>query len=485
MRHLSLLFAGLALACTTHAADITAARQSAASKEARAGEAGFRALYKELVEINTTLSVGSCTDAANAMKAHLVAAGYTDDQAQVVVPPGWPKHGNLIALLPGSDARLKPVLLLAHIDVVEARREDWKRDPFTLVEEDGFFYGRGSSDDKAMAAVFVDSMVRFKQEKYRPKRGIKLALTCGEETPNVQNGVKFLVENHRDLIDAAFALNEGGGGRYDMDTGAYRYVSVLAAEKVYQDFTLSTENQGGHSSRPTADNAIYQLAHALEKIEAYSFPIMVNDVTRGYFAKFGAIQGGQAGEDMVTVSRFGDADDPVMAAALARLRQDPSANAILHTNCVATQIDGGHAPNALPQHATANVNCRIFPGIDQERVRQQLIRVIRDPGVKVEFQAPPETPGAPPPLSREILAPIEAVSRDMFPGVAVIPSMTAGATDGRFLTPAGIPTYGVSGMFSDGATTNAHGLNERIRVQSLLEGREFLHRLTKLYGGGR
>ena len=212
---------------------------------------------------------------------------------------------------------------------------------------------------------------------------------------------------------------------------------------------------------------------------------MVNDVTRGYFAKFGAIQGGQAGADMVTVSKFGDADDPVMAAALARLRQDPSANAILHTNCVATQIDGGHAPNALPQHATANVNCRIFPGIDQERVRQQLIRAIDDPGVKVEFQAKPETPGAPPPLSREILAPIEAVSRDMFPGVAVIPSMTAGATDGRFLTPAGIPTYGVSGMFSDGATTNAHGLNERIRVQSLLEGREFLHRLTKLYGGGR
>ena len=484
MRHLPVLAVAFALATSAHA-DITESRQTAASKQARAGEAGFRALYKELVEINTTLSAGSCTEAANAMKAHLTAAGYTDQDAQVIVPPEWPKHGNLVAQLPGSDSRLKAVLLLAHIDVVEAKREDWKRDPFKLVEEDGFFYGRGSADDKAMAAVFVDSMVRFKQENYRPKRGIRLALTCGEETPNVQNGVKFLVENHRDLIDAAFALNEGGGGRYDIDSGVYRYVSVLASEKIYQDFTLSTENPGGHSSRPMPQNAIYQLTHALEKIEAYSFPIMMNDVSRGYFAKFGAIQGGQKGADMITVSKFGDADEPVMAAALARLRQDPSNNAILHTNCVATQINGGHAPNALPQHATANVNCRIFPGTDQEQVRQQLIRLVADPGVKVEFQSPPETQGAPPVLSREIMGPIEALSRDMFPGVAVIPSMTAGATDGRFLTPVGIPTYGVSGMFSDGATTNAHGLNERIRVRSLMEGREFLHRLTKAYGGGR
>jgi acetylornithine deacetylase/succinyl-diaminopimelate desuccinylase-like protein len=478
MRHLSILAVAIALATTVHAADITAARQSAASKQARAGEAEFRALYKELVEINTTLSAGSCTEAANAMKAHLTAAGYTESQAQVIVPPDWPKHGNLIALLPGSDAKLKPVLLLAHIDVVEAKREDWKRDPFKLVEEDGFFYGRGSADDKAMAAVFVDSMVRLKKENYRPKRGIKLALTCGEETPNVHNGVKFLVAQHRDLIDAAFALNEGGGGRYDMDSGVYRYVSVLAAEKVYQDFTLSTENQGGHSSRPTPDNAIYQLMHALEKVEAHQFPVEFNDTSRGYFEKFGAIEGGTKGADMVAAAH-GD------AAAIERLKKDPSMNAILRTNCVATQIQGGHAPNALPQRATANVNCRIFPGHAQEQIRQELIAAIGDPGVKVEFESPPETPGTPPVLSREVMGPIEAVSRDMFPGVAVLPSISAGATDGRFLTPAGIPTYGVSGMMGDGATTNAHGLNERMRVQSLLEGREFLYRLTKLYGGGR
>jgi acetylornithine deacetylase/succinyl-diaminopimelate desuccinylase-like protein len=474
----SIVIAAFLLVAAAQAADITASRQSAASKQARAGEPEFRALYKELVEINTTLSVGSCTDAANAMKARLIAAGYPESDAQVVVPPNWPKQGNLIARLPGSDSKLEPLLLLAHIDVVEANRADWKRDPFTLDEEDGFFYARGSSDDKAMAAVFTDSMIRFKKDGYRPKRGIKLALTCGEETPNVFNGVRYLIENHRDLIDAAFALNEGGGGRYDDQTGAYRYVSVLAAEKVYQDITLSTANKGGHSSRPTPDNAISQLAHALDRIEAHQFEVEFNDTSRAYFEKFGAIEGGAKGADMVAAAK-GD------AAAIERLKKDPSMNAILRTNCVVTQIEGGHAPNALPQRATANVNCRIFPGHDQEEIRQALITAVNDPGVKVEFQARPETPGAPPPLSRDIMGPIEVLSREMFPGVAVIPTMSAGATDGRFLTPAGIPTYGVSGMFSDGATTNAHGLNERIRVQSLMEGREFLHRLAKAYAGGR
>jgi len=460
------------------AADITASRQTAASTSARTGEADFLALYKELVETNTTLSVGSCTDAANAMKAHLLAAGYPEAQVQVIVPPDWPKQGNLIADLPGSDPKLKPLLLLAHIDVVEANRADWVRDPFKLVEEDGFFYGRGSSDDKAMAAVFADAMVRFKKEKYRPKRGIKLALTCGEETPNVFNGVSFLVQNHRDLVDAAFALNEGGGGRYDQKTGVYRYVSVLAAEKVYQDFTLSTTNQGGHSSRPTPDNAIYQLAHALDKVEAHQFKVEFSDTTRGYFEKFGAIEGGAHGADMIAAAK-GD------AAAIERLKQDPSANAILRTNCVATQIQGGHAPNALPQKASANVNCRIFPGHNQDEIRQELIAAVNDPGVKLEFQSPPEKVGAPPPLSREVMGPVEKLSADMYPGVAVIPTMSAGATDCRFLTPAGVPCYGISGMLGDGATSNAHGLNERIRVQTLIEGREFLYRLAKMYAGGK
>jgi acetylornithine deacetylase/succinyl-diaminopimelate desuccinylase-like protein len=477
-RSLCALLAVSAGLTAAQAADITASRQTAASREARAGEAQFRDLYKELVEINTTLSAGSCTDASNAMKARLLAAGYPDDQARVIVPEKWPRQGNLIAVLPGTDARLKPVLLLAHIDVVEANREDWVRDPFKLTEEDGFFYARGASDDKAMAAVFTDMLVRYKREGYRPKRTIKMALTCGEETPNVFNGVNYLLQNHRELIDAAFVLNEGGGGRYDQKTGVYKYVAVLAAEKLYQDFTLSTSDIGGHSSRPTPANAIYQLTRALNRIEAHAFPVEFNDVSRTYFERFGKLEGGARGADMVAAAQ-GD------AAAIGRLRQDPSANAILRTNCVATQIQGGHAPNALPQRATANVNCRIFPGHDPKEIKDALVQAIADPGVTVEFQAPPEKPGPPPPMSREILGPIEALTRDMYPGVAVIPTMAAGATDCRFLTPAGIPCYGVSGMLSDGATSNAHGLNERIRVQTVLEGREFLYRLTRTFAGGR
>jgi acetylornithine deacetylase/succinyl-diaminopimelate desuccinylase-like protein len=473
------LFLCLALASTAGAADITASRQTPASVQARAGEAQFRDLYRELIEINTTLSAGSCTEAAGAMKARLSAAGYADSQLQLVVPPDQPKGGNLIAVLPGSDARLKPLLLLAHIDVVEAKREDWTRDPFKLVEEDGFFYARGASDDKAMAAVFTDAMVRYKREGYRPKRGIKLALTCGEETPNNFNGVKFLVAHHRDLIDAAFALNEGGGGRYEQKSGAYRFVAVQVGEKLYQDFRLTAMDQGGHSARPTPANPIYRMGRALARIEGYSFPVEFNDTTRVYLQRYGAIEGGTKGADLIAAGKSAD------KAAVARLLDDLSYNGTLHTTCVATQIEGGHAPNALPQKVTANVNCRIFPGHDQKEILAALVSAIAEPGVSVEFADEPETPGAPPALSKEVLQPIEALSREMFPGVAVIPVMSSGATDGRFLTPAGIPTYGVSGMLSDGATSNAHGLNERIRVQTLVEGREFLYRLAKMYAGGK
>lgn len=461
------------------AADIHASKQSGASKSARAGEPAFRELYKELIEINTTLSVGSCTDAASAMKARLLKAGYPESDLHLIASADRPKDGNLIALLPGTDASLKPIMLLAHIDVVEAKREDWERDPFKLTEEDGYFYARGASDDKAMAAIFTDSMVRYKQEGYKPKRTIKLALTCGEETSNVFNGVSYLVENHRSLMDAGFALNEGGGGRLDGKTGKYLYNGIQAGEKLYQDFTLATVNQGGHSSRPTPDNAIYQMSQALAKVQAYDFPVEFNDATRGYFSRFGEIVGETQGADMKAAAATGD------AAAIARLKKDPSLNGMLHTTCVATMINGGHAPNALPQSATANVNCRIFPGHPPEQIRQTLIKTIGDPGVKVTFQAEPEKAGPPPKLTPEILGPIEKLSSEMFPGVPVVPAQASGATDGRFLTAAGVPTYGVSGIFSDGATTNAHGLNERIRVQSLLEGREFLHRLAKMYAGGK
>lgn len=466
-------------AAASQATDLRASNQSSASKQARAGEAVFRELYKELIEINTTLSAGSCTKAADAMKAHLAKAGYPQSDLHLIVPPDRPQDGNLIAVLPGTDANLKPIMLLAHIDVVEAKRADWERDPFKLTEEDGYFYARGAADDKAMAAIFTDSMARYKQQGYQPKRGIKLALTCGEESPNVFNGVGYLIENHRDLMDASFALNEGGGGRLDGKTGKYLYNGIQAGEKLYQDFTLEAVNPGGHSSRPTPDNAIYQISQALEKIRAFDFPVEFNDATRGYFEKFGEITGGTQGADMKAVAATGD------AAAIARLKQDPSLNGMLHTTCVATMINGGHAPNALPQRVTANVNCRIFPGRQPEEIRQTLIKAIGDSGVKVTFQSEPEKAGPPPKLTAQIMGPIEKLSSEMFPGVPVVPAQASGATDGRFLTAAGIPTYGVSGIFSDGATTNAHGLNERIRVQSVMEGREFLHRLTKLYAGGK
>jgi acetylornithine deacetylase/succinyl-diaminopimelate desuccinylase-like protein len=291
--------------------------------------------------------------------------------------------------------------------------------------------------------------------------------------------VSYLVEHNRDLMDAAFALNEGGGGRLDGKTGVYQYNGIQAGEKLYQDFTLETANQGGHSSRPTPDNAIYQMSQALAKLQAFEFPIEYNDATRGYFAKFGDIVGGQQGADMKAVAATGD------SAAVDRLKKDPSLNGTFHTTCVATMINGGHAPNALPQHVTANVNCRIFPGHAPEEIRQQLIQAIGDPGVKVAFQAPPEKAGPPPKLTPEIMRPVEKLTKDMYPDVPVVPAQSSGATDGRFLTAAGVPTYGVSGIFSDGATTNAHGLNERIRVQSLMEGREFLYRLAKMYTGGK
>lgn len=443
-----------------------------------ADEAAFRDLYEELVEINTTLSVGSCTDAANAMAARLATAGIPSSDMQIIVPSELPRQGNLVAILRGTDPEAKALLLLAHLDVVEANRADWERDPFTLIEEDGYFYGRGTADDKAMAAIFVDALIRFRQENYRPARSIKLALTCGEETPYDFDGAEYLIEHHRDLIDAAFALNEGGGGRLDGD-GRRLFIGVLAGEKVYQDFRLEITNPGGHSSRPVKDNAIYRLAAALGRLSTFQFPVELNATTRTFFERMAGIETGQKADDMRAILR-----SPPDAAALARIMDDPSYNAILHTTCVATMLDAGHAPNALPQRAGANVNCRIFPGHAQEEIRKTLEQVVADPGILVTFVDPPERVSPPPPLTREILAPVEALTAELWPGVPVLPIMQAGATDARFLTPEGIPTYGISGIFSDPETTNAHGLNERTRAQSLYEGRAFLQRLIKAYAGG-
>ncbi len=436
---------------------------------------GFRATYQELVETNTTLSAGSCTEAAEKMAARLKAAGYPDADLHLFSAPGHPKEGGLTAVLHGADPRAKGILLLAHIDVVEARREDWTRDPFKLVEENGYFYGRGSSDDKAMAAVWVDTMIRYRKEGFRPRRDIKMALTCGEETSGAFNGADYLVKNQRPWVDAAFALNEGAGGRLD-ENGNRISLGVQAGEKTYQDFTLETTNPGGHSSRPVKDNAIYHLADSLARLRDYDFPVQFNDATRLYWERMSKIVGGENGAAMQAILK-----DPTDAKADAVLSRDPSWHSMLRTTCVATRLSGGHANNALPQRATANVNCRMFPGVPVETVRQTLVQVINDPAVSVTVLEPRSPAPPAPPLTPALLGPIEKLSAEMWPGVPVVPTMSTGATDGVYTNAGGIPTYGLSGMFGDPDGGGVHGLNERIRVRSLYEGRDFLYRVVKLY----
>lgn len=464
---------GTLAALATAGAVLGASGALAAAKDD--GQAQFKALYKELVETNTTLSAGSCTLAAERMAAHLKAAGFTDDQLHIFRPDGHPKEGGLVAVLPGKDPKAKAILLLAHLDVVEAKREDWTRDPFTLVEEDGYFYARGVADDKAQAAIWVDTLMRYKTEGYQPKRTIKMALTCGEETSGALNGAEWLAANARDLIDAEFALNEGAGGEYDAEGKRVSH-DILAAEKTAQNYVLETTNPGGHSSRPAPVNAIYQLARALDRVSAYEFPVQLNDANRAYFNAMAKVVGGPTGEAMRTV-----AADPSDKAALAVLDKDLNWHAMLRTTCVATMLDAGHATNALPQRARANVNCRIFPGVSPDEVLATLTQVVDDPAVSVSI---PEVRGPispPPPLTDDILKPIEKISQQMWPGVPVVPMLQPGATDAQFLNPVGIPTYGVSGIFLDPDLGHIHGLNERIRVQSVYEGRTFLYRLVKAY----
>lgn len=441
-----------------------------------ADESAFRDLYKQLVEINTTLSVGSCTQAAETMRARLLAAGLPKGDIQVLTPPNRPKDGDLIAVLRGSDPKTRPMLLLAHIDVVEAKREDWTRDPFKLVEENGWFYARGVSDDKAMASVFTDSLIRYRQEGFKPRRDIKLALTCGEETPDTFNGVHWLLQTKPDTLSAAFALNEGAGGELDAG-GKPVALQIQAGEKIYQDFRLDAEDVGGHSSRPTHSNPIVRLSNGLAKIGAYNFPIQLNDTTRAYFKAEMELQTPQIGADMRAILAT-PADD----AAVQRLWAiNPGWKGVMRTTCVPTQIEGGHAPNALPQHVQANVNCRILPNTPVEEVRKQLAEVMGEDKISIKPVGEVGTPTTPPPLSGQIMEPVRKVADRIWPGVAIVPSMSAGATDGRFLNAAGVPTYGLSGMFHDAEGSHAHGLNERIRVKSLMDGRRFLYEIVKIY----
>ena len=441
-----------------------------------ADEQAFRALYKELVEINTTLSVGSCTKAAEAMRAYLYAAGLPKSDAQVLVPPDRPKSGNLVAILRGTDAAAKPLLLLAHIDVVEARREDWTRDPFKLVEQNGFFYGRGVSDDKAMASVWTDSLVRYLRTGFKPRRSIKLALTCGEETPETFNGVHWILQTTPDALKAGFALNEGAGGELD-GNGKPVALQVQAGEKIYQDFQLDTTDVGGHSSRPSQHNALVQMSNGLARIGAYAFPVQLNDTVRAYFTAEMELQPQPIAADMRAVL----ATPPDDAAVRRLWVLNPAWNGVMRTTCVPTEIQGGHAPNALPQHVQVNVNCRILPSTPIAEVQKQLIEVMDDDKIAIKPVGEIGSPTTPPPLSAQIMGPVRKVADEIWPGVAIVPTMATGATDGRYLNAAGVPTYGLSGMFYDAEGSHAHGLNERIRVKSLMDGRRFLYEIVKIY----
>jgi acetylornithine deacetylase/succinyl-diaminopimelate desuccinylase-like protein len=446
----------------------------------RPDEGSFRDLYKELVETNTTLSAGSCTLAAERMAAHLKAAGFVDADLHPFAVPEHPKEGGLVAIYPGRDPKLKAILLLAHLDVVEAKREDWTRDPFTLVEEDGNFYARGSMDDKAEAAIWVDTLVRFRQEKFHPRRTLKLALTCGEETSGAFNGAEWLAKNQRDLIDAAFAINEGAAGELGAD-GHRIALDIQAGEKTSQNFRLEVTNPGGHSSRPVKDNAIYRLAAALTRIQAYDFPPQFTDGNRAYFTGMAKIEAAKGDADVATAMNA-LVKDPTDAKSIGLVAsKDPSWNATLRTTCVATLLDAGHATNALPQRARANINCRIFPGESQDAVRQRLEQLVADPAVKVttlEIRGPSSPP---PPLTRQILGPVEKLAATYWPGVPVLPILQPGATDGQFLNAVGIPTYGIEPVFVGPDLGHIHGLNEYVSVKSLLEGRDFLYRLVKIY----
>ena len=449
---------------------------AAQAQAPRPDQLAFREIYKELVETNTTLSAGSCTEAAAKMGARLKAAGYADADLHYLTAPANPKEGSLVAVLNGSDPKAGAVLLLGHIDVVEARREDWTRDPFVLIEEGGYFYGRGTADMKGLDAIWVDTLIRLKQAKTPPKRTLKMALTCGEETAEAFNGADWLVKNKAELIAADFVLNEGGGGRLSAD-GKRETLSIQVGEKAAQSYLVTVTNPGGHSSRPRPDNAIYQLAEALLKVKAHVFPAKMTETTRVGF-ELRAQRGDAAGEALKRLLA-----DPNDAEAARVAATDVNVNSILHTNCVTTRLDAGHANNALPQRATATINCRIFPGETVEGTRETLIKVIGDPAVKVDLIPPVRPIAINPPLDPKVVGPMKTLAAKHFPGVPVIPSMSSGATDGRYFGPAKMYVYGVPGIFGDPDGNGAHGLNERIRVKSLYDGRDYLFDLVKAYVG--
>ena len=470
------------------AALLAALLAGAAPAADRAGEAGNAAagvlahdIFRQLIEINTTDSVGNVTTAAEAMAQRFLAAGFP--AADVLVAGPEERKKNLVVRLHGT-GRHQPVLLIGHLDVVEARREDWSTDPFRLLEKDGYFYGRGVLDMKSGDAIMVAALLRMKQDGYRPSRDIILALTADEEG-GCCNGVEWLVRNHRPLLDAEFVLNHDGVVGYSITSehGVPQQFALSATEKLYGDYQLTVSNRGGHSSLPRPDNAIYQLAAGLLSIGSYAFPFELNGITRGYFERMATVGHGQTAADMRAITRT-----PPDAQAIARLSREPELNSTMRTTCVATRLEGGHANNALPQRAQALVNCRILPGHSKEEVRQELVRVLNDPAITVRYVADdgavtdtaPEKRALPPsPLLPEMLGPLESTVAAMWPGLPVVPFMNASATDGIFTRAAGLPTYGVAGIAVDRDDIRAHGRDERVRVAAFYTGNEFFYRYLK------
>jgi len=433
-----------------------------------------RSIFKQLIEINTTdTPAGNVTTAAKAMAQRLLDAGFPPADVQVLGPN--PRKFNMVARIHGTGAR-KPILLICHLDVVQALRRDWSMDPFKFIEKDGYFYGRGTEDIKEGDAILVTTFIRLHREHYKPDRDIILALTADEEG-GMYNGVAWLLKTHRDLIDADYVLNPDAGD-FEMDQGKHLLVGIQASEKLYADFQLEVSNKGGHSSLPRKDNAIYELAAALTRLERYQFPFELNEVTRGYFAREADIVGGQDGADMKAILKT--SPDP---AAIARLSNSPYYNARMRTTCVATRLDAGDANNALPGFARAIVNCRIFPGHSAEEIRQQLVSVLADPKVSVVYvddsglglKANP-----PSPLRRDVMQGLAKVVNQMWPGVPVVPVMDAGASDGAITRAAGLPTYGVPGVFIDINDDRSHGRDERLPVASFYEGLDFYYRFIKV-----
>jgi acetylornithine deacetylase/succinyl-diaminopimelate desuccinylase-like protein len=477
LKSISVLVCGL---CAQAAWSAASQRDVASSREMA------HDIFKQLIEINTTDSIGSTTVAAQAMAKRLLDAGFPKTDVVVIGPND--RKGNMVARYRGKPgSTLRPILIIGHLDVVEARREDWTTDPFKFVEQDGYFYGRGTQDMKEADSIAVADFIRLKKEAYVPNRDIILALTADEEGGK-SNGVDWLLQNHRDLIDAEFVLNPDSGG-VTTDHGKPLSVEFEATEKLYADYQVLAINPGGHSSLPKPDNAIYHVADALAVLEKSPFPFELNAVTREYFGQMAKIETGQTAADMRAI--LGEPPDP---AAVQRLSRDARYNSTMRTTCVATMLSGGHAPNALPQRAEANVNCRIFPGHSQEDIRLELIRLFNDPKLTVRYRSDAgelsdhgsdRKAMVPPPLRTDVMDSLRKVAAKLWPGAPVIPTMVTGSSDSIYTMYAGIPSYGINGIAIDRDDVRMHGKDERVKVDSYYTGVEFYYQYLEALTGGR